>query len=97
MSTPESRPNWSFDCGLGDLLVVRSAAHTLDYIVLGSVEFGPYELGTPLILVLGHQRCGAVIAAVEAFQDDHWPPGHLEDVVEALRPAYNLAVPTTGR
>jgi carbonic anhydrase len=49
-----------------------------------------------LILVLGHQWCGAVIAAVEAFQNDRWPPGHIEDVIEALRPAYKVAIQQPG-
>lgn len=89
-------PELIFDCGLGDLLCVRSAGHTLDDIGVGSVEFGPCELRSPLILVLGHRRCGAVTAAVAAFQNDHWPPGHVRDVVEALRPAYEAAVDQLG-
>jgi carbonic anhydrase len=89
-------PELIFYQGLGQVLVVRSAAHTLDEIVLGSVEFGPCVLGTQLILVLGHQRCGAVGAAVEAFQHDRWPPGRIESVVEALRPAYKMAAKLPG-
>ncbi len=42
-------------------------------------------------MVLGHQRCGAVNGAIEAFRRDYWPPGHIVDVVEALRPAYLMA------
>jgi carbonic anhydrase len=58
-------PEIVFDVGLGDLLVVRTAGHVLDESVLGSIAFGVAELGVPLVLVLGHERCGAVTAAVE--------------------------------
>jgi carbonic anhydrase len=84
-------PEIVFDCGLGDILSVRTAAHVCDEVVLGSVEFGPAVLGTPLIMVLGHRDCGAARAAVGAFERDEWPPGHIEDVVAALRPSYQAA------
>ena len=53
-----------FDCGLGDLFVVRTAGHTLDKAVLGTIEFGISVLKAPLLVVLGHQNCGAVEAAL---------------------------------
>ncbi|MQA88230.1 MAG: carbonic anhydrase [Streptosporangiales bacterium] len=84
-------PEVLFDAGIGDLFVVRTAAHVLDDIATGSVEYGPHELGTPLILVLGHGRCGAVTAAVEAIRDRSKLPGHLQTIVEAVRPAYESA------
>lgn len=84
-------PEVLFDTGIGDLFVVRTAAHVLDDIATGSVEYGPHELGTPLILVLGHGRCGAVTAAVEAIRDRSKLPGHLQAIVEAVRPAYESA------
>jgi carbonic anhydrase len=89
-------PELVFDCGLGDVLAVRSGGHTCDNMVLASVEFGPCHFGTALIVVLGHQNCGAVRAAIDALHDDVRPPGHLQDVVEALRPAYQLAVQQPG-
>ena len=90
-------PELVFDRGLGDLFVVRTGAHTVDDVVLGSVEFGPAELGTGLIVVLGHSRCGAVIAAIEAIEHHGGQaPGHLQAVVDALRPAYNAAVNQSG-
>jgi carbonic anhydrase len=89
-------PEIVFDCGLGDILSVRTAAHVCDEVVLGSVEFGPAVLGTPLIMVLGHRDCGAARAAVGAFERDEWPPGHIQDVVAALRPAYQAAPPHRG-
>ncbi|MFI6742916.1 carbonic anhydrase [Nonomuraea sp. NPDC050451] len=84
-------PELVFDAGLGDLLGVRSAAQTLDPLVSGAVEYGPVELGTPLIVVLGHQRCGAVTAAAHALHEDTALPGDLQRIVEALRPAYKSA------
>ncbi|MDH6132463.1 carbonic anhydrase [Kitasatospora sp. MAA4] len=81
-------PELVFDQGLGDLLVVRTAAHTLDRLVAGSLEYGPAELATPLLVVLGHQRCGAVTAAVQAFRTGEPLPGHLADVAEDLRAPY---------
>ncbi len=59
-------PELVFDQGLGDLLTVRSAGEVLDEAVLGSLAYGVLELGVPLIVVLGHQGCGAVAAAVHA-------------------------------
>ena len=59
-----------FDQGLGDLVVVRSAGGALDQSVTGSIEFGIAELHTPLLLVLGHQRCGAVDATIKALDAD---------------------------
>jgi carbonic anhydrase len=61
-------PELVFDRGLGDLFVVRTGAQTVDKVTLGSVEFGPTELGTGLIVVLGHERCGAVTATIDAIQ-----------------------------
>jgi len=56
-----------FDRGLGDLFVVRTAGHVVDRAVLGSIQFGVKELEVPLIMVLGHEGCGAVAAAVDAI------------------------------
>ncbi|RJL35772.1 carbonic anhydrase [Bailinhaonella thermotolerans] len=81
-------PELIFDAGLGDLMVVRTAAQTLDPLVTGAVEYGPAELDVPLIVVLGHQRCGAVTAAAEALHQGKRLPGNLQRIVEALRPAY---------
>lgn len=84
-------PEVLFDAGIGDLFVVRTAAQILDDVTTGSVEYGPAALGTPLVLVLGHQHCGAVTAAVEAIRGGSTLPGHLNSIVEALRPAYETA------
>lgn len=76
-----------FDQGLGDLFVVRTAGHILDSAVLGSVEFGVDVLEIPLVLVLGHTRCGAVRATLESIDRHRTPAGYLRDVVERVSPA----------
>ncbi|PID97295.1 MAG: carbonic anhydrase [Actinomycetales bacterium] len=76
-----------FDQGLGDLFVVRTAGHVVDASVLGSLEFGVGVLGIPLIVILGHDSCGAVGAAIEAVQSGTMPPGFVRDVVERVTPS----------
>lgn len=91
-------PEIVFDRGLGDMFVVRAGAQALDeQVVLGSVEFGPVNYPSArLLLVLGHQRCGAVQGAIKVFQSGGRAPGHIQAVVEALRPAYQVAVKQHG-
>ncbi|TDD46500.1 carbonic anhydrase [Nonomuraea terrae] len=84
-------PEVVFDVGLGDLLVVRTAAHTLDSLVTAAVQYGPQALCAPLVVVLGHQRCGAVTAAAEALRGRETLPGALPHLVAALEPAYSTA------
>ncbi|MCX7840180.1 MAG: carbonic anhydrase [Anaerolineae bacterium] len=57
-------PEIVFDCGLGDLFVIRTAGHTIDEVVRASILFGVKALKIPLVLVLGHTRCGAVSLAI---------------------------------
>ncbi|SDQ69712.1 carbonic anhydrase [Quadrisphaera sp. DSM 44207] len=76
-----------FDQGLGDLFVVRTAGHTLDAAVLGSVEFGVGVLGIPLVVVLGHEACGAVAATATALERGSVPGGYVRDVVERITPS----------
>ncbi len=85
-------PELLFDTGLGDLFVMRTGGQVVEPVVTGSVEYGPLTSGTPLIVVLGHQRCGAVKAAYEAMRDGKELPGNLQAISEALRPAYEAAV-----
>lgn len=70
LSCSDSRvpPEMIFDQGLGDLFVVRSAGQVIDRAVLGTLQFGVAEFGTPLLVVLGHTMCSAVKAAIEANQ-----------------------------
>ncbi|MGI5290891.1 carbonic anhydrase [Nonomuraea polychroma] len=81
-------PEFVFDTGLGDLFVLRTAGQTIDPLVTGSAEYGPAELGTPLVVVLGHQRCGAVTAAAESLHDHKKLPGELDTITSSLRSAY---------
>lgn len=76
-----------FDQGLGDLFVVRTAGHVVDPAVLGSIEFAVTALATPLIVVLGHDRCGAVRAAIEAIEGGAIPDGYVRDIVERVTPS----------
>lgn len=76
-----------FDRGLGDLFVVRTAGQVVDSAVLGSIEFGVAALGTPLVAVLGHDRCGAVLAALRAQETGTMPGGFLRDIVERVGPS----------
>ncbi|WP_432902750.1 carbonic anhydrase [Micromonospora matsumotoense] len=80
-----------FDRGLGDLFVVRTAGHTAGPEVLGSVEYAVTILGTPLVVVLGHDSCGAVQAARDAARTGTQPPGHLYSVVAAVGPSLRRA------
>ncbi|MBX9359917.1 carbonic anhydrase [Streptomyces massasporeus] len=80
-------PELVFDQGLGDLMTVRTAGEVLDEAVLGSVAFGVLELGIPLVVVLGHQSCGAVRAAVAAEQSGEHLPAHMQYLADQIRPA----------
>ncbi len=84
-------PELIFDRGLGDLFVIRTAGHTLDRAVTGSIEFGAAELKIPLILVLGHERCGAVKATIELLEGSGEAPGDIAMLVEAITPAVEAA------
>jgi carbonic anhydrase len=79
-----------FDQGLGDMFVVRTAGHVIDSAVLGSVEYAVSVLDVPLIVVLGHDGCGAVKAALAALDDGAVPAGYLRDVVERVTPSILL-------
>ena len=90
-------PEIVFDCGAGDLAVVRTGGHVLDdQIVLGSLQFCAELLHTPLMLVMGHQRCGAVTAAIDVIEGRQSAPAGLESIVESIRPAYAAAHEAPG-
>ena len=76
-------PELIFDQGLGDLFVVRLAGNIVDALALGSIEYAVEHLGTKLIVVLGHGKCGAVTAATK----DPDAPGHVGAIVKAIQPA----------
>jgi carbonic anhydrase len=76
-----------FDVGLGDVFVVRTAGHVIDDAVLGSLEYAVSVLRVPLVVVLGHDNCGAVTAAKEAVETGEVPQGHIRDLVERITPS----------
>jgi len=89
LSCSDSRvpPEIVFDQGLGDLFIVRVAGNVINDEGLGSVEYSVDHLGTRLILVLGHQSCGAVKAARETIAAKGKAPGHIQSLVTAIKPA----------
>jgi carbonic anhydrase len=76
-------PEIVFDQELGNIFVVRTAGEVLDAAGVGSIEYAVAHLGSSLLLVLGHEHCGAVAAAVADAKE----PGHIASVVKAIRPA----------
>lgn len=80
-------PELVFDQGLGDLLCIRTAGEVLDEAVLASIQYGVEELRIPLVLVLGHERCGAVAATLDHLRTGAPVPGHLALLVDEIAPA----------
>ncbi|ALV40472.1 MULTISPECIES: carbonic anhydrase [Pseudarthrobacter] len=76
-----------FDLGLGDAFVVRTAGQVIDDAVLGSLEYSISVLGVPLIVVLGHDSCGAVSATKSAVDTGNMPVGFMRDLVERITPS----------
>jgi carbonic anhydrase len=79
-----------FDQGLGDMFVVRTAGHVADSAVLGSIEYAVTVLDVPLVVVLGHDSCGAVKATLSALEDGEVPGGYVRDIVERVTPSILL-------
>ncbi|WP_328829695.1 carbonic anhydrase [Streptomyces sp. NBC_00252] len=80
-------PELVFDQGLGDLLCIRTAGEVLDEAVLASIQYGVEELRIPLVMVLGHERCGAVAATLAHLETGAPVPGHLALLVDEITPA----------
>jgi carbonic anhydrase len=89
LSCADSRvaPELLFDQAPGDLFVVRVAGNIMTTNLLASLEYGVQFLGTPLIFVLGHSNCGAVDAAIKVVKSGAVLPGHLPELVTAIKPA----------
>ena len=90
-------PELVFDQGLGDLLTVRSAGEVLDEAVLASIVYGVEELHIPLVVILGHQSCGAVAAAVHADETGGRLAGHMQYLVDQIRPAIDHSLTGSAR
>ncbi len=86
LSCSDSRvpPELIFDAGLGDLFVVRSAGEDDDAIVIGSLEYAVEHLGSTVIVVMGHQSCGAVTAACSGEKSES---DNLEAVISPIAPS----------
>ena len=89
LSCADSRiaPEYAFDSGRGDLFVCRVAGNFANDDSVASLEYGVAVLGVPLILILGHDACGAVDATIKSLKDDKPLPGHMPSLVTALSPA----------
>ncbi len=90
LSCSDSRvpPEQVFDVGIGDLFVVRVAGNLAAETQIASVEFAAAEFGVPLVVVLGHSQCGAVLATLEQLRQPKGgpPPGHLGAILDRVRP-----------
>ncbi len=89
LSCADSRiaPEYAFDSARGDLFVCRLAGNFANDNSIASLEYGVAVLGVPLILVLGHDACGAIDATIKSLKDNTTLPGHLPSLVTALSPA----------
>jgi carbonic anhydrase len=92
LSCSDSRvpPELVFDKGLGEIFVVRVAGNIPDPVVLGSIEYAAEHLGSPLVMVLGHERCGAVTATVDA-KGKSTGSANIDAIVKAIEPNVKLA------
>ena len=89
-------PELLFGRGLGELFIVRNAGNTVDTTALGSIEYAVAELGVPLVVVLGHEKCGAVDAAVKVVKENATFPGAIGQMVEPIVPAVLKAQSQSG-
>jgi carbonic anhydrase len=98
LSCADSRiaPEYAFDSGRGDLFVCRVAGNFANTESVASLEYAVAVLGTPLILVLGHDSCGAVGAAIKSIKDDTPLPGHMPSLVTGIAPAVKAVSQQAG-
>jgi carbonic anhydrase len=98
LSCADSRiaPEYAFDAGRGDLFVCRVAGNLTNDDVIASLEYSVLVLNSPLIVVLGHQACGAVDSAIKSIKENTTLPGHLPSLVSALTPAVKAALDQPG-
>src|SRR5690625_4906436 len=83
-----------FDRGLGDVFVVRTAGHVLDTTVVGASEFGVDVRHAPLVVVLGHETCGAIAGARQAMVSGELPWGMVRAVVDRVSPSIVTRAPS---
>jgi carbonic anhydrase len=80
-------PEILFGRGLGEIFIVRNAGNVVDTAAMGSVEYAVGNLGVPLVVVLGHERCGAVSAALSVVAEGATFPGSIGHMIEPILPA----------
>ena len=80
-------PELLFGRGLGELFIIRNAGNTVDTVALGSIEYAVAVLNVPLVVVMGHESCGAVKAATEVVTDNATFPGSIGPMIEPIIPA----------
>ncbi len=86
-----------FDKGLGDLFVIRNAGQVISESVIGSIEYAVAVLHVPLLVVLGHDECGAVRAAIDSAQPDAAPlPPHIAQLIAPIAPAVQRVAAAEG-
>ncbi len=80
-----------FDVGVGDIFVIRTAGHVLSKEVLGSLEYATNSLGVKLIMIMGHDNCGAVKSALEIYSEDkyHEFSDNLQSLLGHIYPAFD--------
>ena len=79
-------PELVFDLGLGELFIIRLAGNIIAEDVLGSLQYAIHHLHTPLVVVMGHEGCGAVTAAVDSMLSTSHEPSHIEALLEMIKP-----------
>ncbi|MEG3082078.1 carbonic anhydrase [Sphingomonas sp. PB2P12] len=84
-------PEQLFGAGLGELFIVRTAGNNVDTAGMGSIEYSVTALGVPLVVVLGHEKCGAVAAAVDVVNKDVRLPGSIGRMIEPIIPSVLVA------
>ncbi len=84
-------PEQLFGAGLGELFIVRTAGNNVDTAGMGSIEYSVAVLGVPLVVVLGHEKCGAVAAAVDVVNKDVRLPGSIGRMIEPIIPSVLVA------
>ncbi len=98
LSCADSRivPEYAFDSSRGDLFVVRVAGNFVSTNGLASLEYAATYLGTRLLMVLGHQKCGAISGAISAIREGTVLPGRLPELIESIAPSVGLAIGQPG-
>ena len=85
-------PEYIFDAQIGELFVIRVAGNVIDDVALASIEYGVEHLHTPLLVVLGHESCGAVTAAFNIYKEKKEVEGVMKELMEKIKPSVLFAM-----